>query len=78
MNAKIIELAKKANVLRTEYAAPQYGVHSEPALADLMRFAELIIEECANKLDYDSRMVNVTAPQVTCGYILRKHFGVEK
>ena len=78
MNGKIIELARRANVLRTEYAAPKYGVHSEPSLIDLMRFADLIIKECADKLDYDSRVVNVTAPQVTCGHILKKHFGLEK
>ena len=76
MNAKIIELAREANVLRTEYAAPKYGVHSEPSLIDLMRFAELIINECANRLDYDNRIVNVTAPQVTCGLILKNHFGL--
>jgi hypothetical protein len=78
MNGKIIELARRANVLRTEYAAPKYGIHSEPSLIDLMRFADLIIKECADKLDYDSRVVNVTAPQVTCGHILKKHFGLEK
>ena len=46
MSKKIIELAKLAEVLRTEYAGPRYGVHSEPALADLIRFAELILQEC--------------------------------
>jgi hypothetical protein len=77
MNGKIIELARRANVLRTEYAAPKYGIHSEPGLVDIMLFAELIIKECADKLDYESRVVNVTAPQVTCGHILRKHFGLK-
>ena len=48
MSKKIIELAKLAEVLRTEYSAPRYGIHSEPALADLMCFANLILEECFN------------------------------
>ena len=77
MNGKIIELARRANVLRTEYASPHYGVHSEPSLIDLMRFAEIIINECGNRLDTDPRIVNVNTPQVLCGHILRQHFGLE-
>ena len=51
MNSKIIEIARQANVLRTEYASPKYGVHSEPALADLMNLTELVLAECFNVCD---------------------------
>lgn len=51
MNSKIIEIARQANVLRTEYANPKYGVHSEPALADLMNLTELVLAECSNVCD---------------------------
>ncbi len=76
MNEKVIQLARTAGVLRTEYAAPQYGIHSEPALVDLMRFAELIIQECGYRLDSDTRIVNTFAPQVSCYEILKSHFGI--
>ena len=51
MNSKIIEIARQANVLRTEYTSPKYGVHSEPALADLMNLTELVLAECINVCD---------------------------
>jgi hypothetical protein len=77
MNELVIKLAKEAGVLRTEYAAPQYGIHSEPALVDLMKFAELIIQECGYLLDSDYRIiVNTLSPQATCHEILKNHFGI--
>lgn len=78
MNERVIKLAKEAGVLRTEYAAPQYGVHSEPALIDLMKFAELIVQECGYRLDSDSNIVNTFAPQAKCSDILQHHFGLQK
>lgn len=78
MNERIIKLAREAGVLRTEYAAPQYGVYSEPALIDLIRFAELIVQECGHRLDSDSNIVNTFAPQAKCSEILKNHFGLQK
>lgn len=76
MNERVIKLAREAGLLRTEYAAPKYGIHSEPALIDIMRFAELVVQECGYRLDSDHRIVNTFAPQVTCSEILKSHFGI--
>jgi hypothetical protein len=52
MSPRVIKLAQEAGVLRTEYAAPSYGVHSEPALADIARLVELVVEDCARQVDH--------------------------
>ena len=52
MHPRIVKLAQAAGVLRTEYAAPRYGVHSEPALADIARLVELVVEDCAQQVDH--------------------------
>jgi hypothetical protein len=52
MSPRVIELARQAGVLRTEYAAPRYGVHSEPALADIAKLVELVVEDCARQVDH--------------------------
>lgn len=52
MHPRVIQLAREAGVVRTEYAAPQYGVHSEPALADIARLVELVVEDCARQVDH--------------------------
>ena len=52
MDPKVIQLAREAGVLRTEYTAPRYGVHSEPALADIARLVELVVEDCARQVDH--------------------------
>ena len=52
MDPKVIQLAREAGVLRTEYTAPRYGVHSEPSLADIARLVELVVEDCARQVDH--------------------------
>ena len=52
MDPKVIRFARDAGVLRTEYTAPRYGIHSEPALADIARLVELVVEDCARQVDH--------------------------
>ena len=52
MHPRVIQLAREAGVVRTEYTAPRYGVHSEPALADIARLVELVVDDCARQVDH--------------------------
>ena len=68
----MIKLAQEAGVLRTEYAAPRYGVHSEPALADIARLVELVVEDCAQQVDHI-----VWSGQGTIGTFLRSRYDID-
>jgi hypothetical protein len=72
MSKRIIELAKEAGVLRTEYAAPRYGIHSEPALADIKRLVELVVEDCARQVDHIA-----WSGRGTLGTFLRSRYDLE-
>lgn len=72
MNSKAIQLAREANVLRTEYAAPRYGVHSEPALVDIMKLVELVVDDCARQVDHI-----IWSNNGTIGDFLRSRYGIE-
>ena len=72
MSKRIIELARESGVLRTEYAAPRYGIHSEPALADIIRLVELVVKDCARQVDHI-----VWSGQGTLGTFLRSRYDLE-
>ena len=72
MHPRVVKLAQAAGVLRTEYAAPRYGIHSEPALADIARLVELVVEDCAQQVDHI-----VWSGQGTIGTFLRSRYDIE-
>ena len=69
MNQRIKELAKQA----TRYIDPTIneGVCWE---LDQEKFAQLIVEECANVADENY----IHRGSRTCGLAIKQHFGVEK
>lgn len=71
MSKRSIELARKAGVIRTDYAAPRRGVHSEPALADIMRLIELVVDDCARQVDHIT-----WSGQGTLGTFLRSRYDI--
>jgi hypothetical protein len=53
-------------------AGGQFGHYGEPILPDIAKFAELIVKECAQRVDYwESRQGEHTDD-------ILKHFGVEE
>lgn len=72
MSPRVIELARQAGVLRTEYAAPRYGVYSEPALADIAKLVELVVEDCARQVDHITWSGNGTL-----GSFLRSRYEID-
>lgn len=72
MSKRIIELARESGVLRTEYAAPRYGIHSEPALADIIRLVELVVEDCARQVDHIA-----WSGRGTLGTFLRSRYDID-
>ena len=72
MHPRVVKLAQEAGVLRTEYAAPRYGVHSEPALVDIARLVELVVEDCAQQVDHI-----VWSGQGTLGTFLRSRYDID-
>jgi hypothetical protein len=59
-------------VLRTEYAAPRYGIHSEPALADIAKLVELVVKDCARQVDHIT-----WSGRGTLGDFLRSRYDIE-
>ena len=72
MSPRVIELARQAGVLRTEYAAPRYGVYSEPALADIAKLVELVVEDCARQVDHI-----IWSGRGTLGSFLRSRYEID-
>ena len=62
MNERIKELAKQA------------GFYANPDVEKFEKFAELIVEECANVADENY----IHRGSRTCGLAIRLHFGVEE
>ena len=72
MHPRVIQLAREAGVVRTEYAAPRYGVHSEPALADIARLVELVVDDCARQVDHIT-----WSGRGTLGTFLRSRYDID-
>ena len=72
MNERIRELAEQAKAESSQWLG------SKPATTitydELEKFAELIVEECANVADENY----IHRGSRTCGLAIRLHFGVER
>ena len=70
MNQRILELAEQATSI-VEMVGPQ-GYTSSYAKFDREKFAELIVRECAGRVDWI-----LAEGGGTQGDLIREHFGVE-
>jgi hypothetical protein len=71
MNERIRELARQAGATTTQRSGwIDYGTLD----LDVEKFAELIVEECANVADENY----IHRGSRTCGLAIRLHFGVEE
>ena len=73
MNQRIRELAQQADIWCDQNVAPDspaYGIQWEH------KFAELIIEECADLFEIDFGESKLTGNEVR--YFLNKNFGIEE
>ena len=80
MNERIRLLAEQAEILITEVGA----FHNTPQGAyqlkeqHMKKFAELIVQECANAIVNDSRLSDVRTARNGCVRAIKQHFGVEE
>jgi hypothetical protein len=85
MNERIRELIEKATVRGVEYRPGDNGHPTPTFYFDKEKFAELIVEECAD-LFVNSQYVNTKSEYyegfnealVYAGNKIKKHFGVEE
>ena len=77
MDKRIEELAVSSGIydsLCDPYDALKNGDYYSSIKVDLEKFAELIVEECANVADENY----IHRGSRTCGLAIRLHFGVEE
>lgn len=80
MNERIRKLAEQADILFYKEHIPDTGFVYEGAEVtkeDLQKFAELILEECANAIVNESRLNDVRSAANGCVRTIKQHFGVE-
>ena len=70
MNQRIKELAEQAGISLSQKDYSYYWVESAE---DIEKFAELIVRECAGKVDWI-----LAEGGKTQGDLIREHFGVEQ
>jgi hypothetical protein len=78
MNERIIKLGLKSGILNyVDHETPRhYFLCGNADEKDLEEFAKLIVEDCADLFEIEWGESNLTGNDV--GYVLKKHFGVEK
>jgi hypothetical protein len=78
MNERIKELALDAGLLNyVDHETPRrYFVHGHADLEEVEKFAELIVQECAVRVDFILREKSKGGG--TMGDEIREHFGVEQ
>ena len=77
MNERIRELAKE-HFCRVEFDNGSAHECYEFSPAELDRFAELIVRECADAIVNDSRLNDVRSAANGCVRTIKQHFGVEE
>jgi hypothetical protein len=94
MNERIRQLAEQAglkyhNWITNESNSPRVirggcwsnindGDFKYPRLEDYEKFAQLIVQECANAIVNDSRLSDVRTARNGCVRAIKEHFGVEE
>lgn len=81
MNERILELALQAGVTGHFAAGTEYATLI-PLSDEVQKFAELLVKECASKVDWIYSEKGKTADgveyTVTQGDLIREHFGVKE
>ena len=79
MNERIEELALKAGLLNyVDNETPRrYFIDGHADLEEVEKFAEFIIQECAKIGELKEQGYGDYDPDVSVGWYMRKHFGVE-
>jgi hypothetical protein len=78
MNEQIKELAKQAEI-KFEAHLQHFGIDTAVVTpADLEKFAELIVRECAEFVDYRLTNPNGASMAWCDGSDIKQHFGVEE
>ena len=76
MNEKIKQLAEQAGISFTDYGSGEFFDENDIDVPNLEKFAELIVKECASKVDNILREKKDGGG--TMGDEIREHFGVEE
>jgi hypothetical protein len=79
MNERIEELALDAGLLYyVDNETPRRCfIHGHADLEEVEKFAELIIQECAKIGEIKEQGFGDYDPNISVGWYMRKHFGVE-
>ena len=79
MNERIEELALKAGLLNyVDNETPRrYFIDGNADLEEVEKFVELIVRECAKIGELKEQGYGDYDPDVSVGWYMRKHFGVE-
>ena len=76
MNERIKELSTEAQI-KFEAHLQHFGIDTAVITpADLKKFAELIVRECADAIINDSRLSDVRSASNGCVRTIKEHFGV--
>ena len=75
MKIRLLEFVKQAGISTTDHGRGPF-IDGDVSLGDLERFAELIVSECADLFEVEWGEGKLTGNDV--GYVVKKHFGVER
>ena len=87
MNKRIFELAKQADIIQWDTLPSGARTPDHESVTNVMKFAELIIKECALTLESITVLVSETYEDFDNGYnkallegstVIKQRFGVEK
>jgi hypothetical protein len=78
MNERIYEAAKQAGLLPRHIGPVVETRHTAKKKQDLEKFAELIVQECAQQCWTVSELESKGSVVNECAKRIRKHFGIEE
>ena len=82
MNERIFELAKQADLIQWDSLPSGARTPDHESVVKAQKFAELIVRECASKVDWIYAEKGITIDgvnfTVTQGDLIKQHFGVEE
>lgn len=77
MNERIFELAKLANIIQWDSLPSGAITPDHESVVKASKFAELIIQECADRLMQDD-FKDFNSVMFLAGLRLKKHFGIKE